>query len=353
MPPSWIAFVLGLLCIPACCGAAPAASRRTGQVVRLEGDLDYMAQVDAVRQKLMEARRDGVGLICLEIGARAWRLDVALALGELLAASEPPAAAFVPEGAGAGAFVAAARANAGAFAYSNGKWELRESDIARDAAPEPARLKKEEKNWTGKAAGEGGGLALASLREAILEPAKGFWLLAEPGSVRTGLGTREGAKVLAAVGSDRLVMSEAELIQIGLVRGPALDARAVLSELGVTETLRTEAAGSSLESQREKVVAMVEKAQAALADAERGIREANTQTGGQWKPERESVALAREQLSAIAAALKEVPEILRTPAPGQPESVRRPAAHEQRWNHLQAQLAGRADRIEKAINNRR
>lgn len=337
-------------------------------VLEMHAGLDHLGQAGELKEQVRAAKAGGARLVCVEMSGRTWRLDVAEAVGEVLAASEPPAAVFLKgrEGeVGLGLVVAASRANAGCWIETGTTLVAGADDDARELVADAKSIKSQEAKW--KKEDERSAFAKwGVLRASLLDPSVGAWMkVGNDGSIAIYPGgpeapQRSEAARVVTIAEERAKESRlaaADGVLIGLCRGTAADARAAseasLEPLGWkrAEMRERKPVGPSLAELRDSAEELLKKTDKSLDAAEEPLK---------LQPERRQIAPNKQHAAAASAKplLDEAagtisraealfqgsPEVLRLPAPGQSDTGQRAQQFESRWRQ---QLQKLKDRLEK------
>ncbi|MFO0862091.1 MAG: hypothetical protein U0570_16230 [Phycisphaerales bacterium] len=359
-----------LACLLACfCAAAPTPPRVIAWVLQVQQGIDHARQASDLKEQLQAAKASGARIVCVELQGRAWRLDVAQAIGDVLANAEPPAAVFISgDQPGLGLLVAGSRAGAGCWVQTGATFVARPGENQRELA-ETKEIQAVESRWK-KSDGQSGFARWSGLRAALLDPAVGCWMtLGSPIEIGTGPAPAGAAATpLAEPGGRELRLKAADAQALQLCAGQAADVRACLElalermNLGKPELRETRALGASIAQRRDAAETLLRAADTAMDDAEKPLKTRVESREVAPNRKHEAAAEAQAFLDRAAQALKDLesalladPEILRLPAPGQADTGQKPGRFETRWrSELQrakdrlAKQQLRADKLAKA-----
>ncbi len=359
--------LLALISLVAVASAGVPPARTIAWVISLRGGLDHAAQVRELEDQLREAKSGGARLVCVELSGRAWRIDVADALGAVLERSEPPAIALVKSedgDIGLGPLIAASRASSGCWVEPGRPLTIAPNDNARDLASDARELKKQESAWV-KGDEKSPLATYDALRSAIIDPKAGCWMSVSKGGgvmVYPGEPTSqerlqaERVAVFCGKGASRLSIDVADAVALRVCRGSAAGAQAAIEAAlegsgGVRPEIReTRSVGAPLAERSAAVHRLVDESEGFLARAELELKAKDPDTGLAMKRAKAMVRTAREKLERASALIREVPEILRTMAPGEIDAGQTPSEHESRWKRTLQRLSDRAAKIEAKID---
>lgn len=326
--------------------------------------LDHANQASELRSQLAAAREGGAKIVCVEFAGESWRLDVAQEVGDVLAASEPPAIAFVRADSGRAplAFlVAGCRAPAGCFVQAGTSFASDESGNARELA-DAKQMKAVETQWK-KLEGRSAFAPYEGLRAAMLDPSIGCWMTPAKGGsyeVRAGsvLPQSENPVVLCEPGAKSLTLSAQNAIALGLCGSEAVDARtaleAALQKTGGAkpEMRERRAVGQPLTGLRDRADSLLDRAATEMDGAEIHLKLKADSKQIAPNKKHEAAALAKPGLDAADAAIRDAeeivrvnPEILHMPGPGQSDTGQRVGQFQTRWRSKMQQAKDRSEKL--------
>lgn len=344
--------------------AAPPAQRSIAWVLELHSGLDHASQAQDLKSQIESARASGAKIICVEFKGKLWRIDVAQAVGEVLANSEPPAVAFISSDSGEAplAFlIAGSRAGRGCWIETGTTLVSDSSGNSRDLA-EPKAIAASETFWK-KSDTKSPFAPYEALRAAVLNPALGCWMLPKsPNKFEIGAGkppVSAGAVIiLSEPGAQTLTLRAPDAVALGLASSIAPDSRtaleAALASIDGTkpEMRERRPVGSTLDARRDRAESLLERAEKSmdLAQPHLKIKAESTELAPGQK--HDAAARAKPALDAASAAIAEAelvlqsdPEILRLPAPGQADTGQKPGQFEARWRSKLQQAKDRLDKL--------
>lgn len=350
-------------------GAMGQMPRSVVWVLEMHDGLTHLGQASELKEQIRAAKSGGARLVCIELSGQDWRIDVAEAVGEVLAKSEPPAVVFVRAekgNAGLGLLVAGSRANAGCYVESGAMLVASEGMNKNELAPDAKAIKLAETKW--KKEDERSSLKeFGALRGAIFEPGVGVWVSfgkdgqaaafpGEPDSVERALGR---IVVLAKKRDTEVRLAGEEAASMGLCSGSVEDARGAsekaLDPTGVkkAEMRERRAVGPSLGERREEALEILKTAERAIEAAEVPLKLDVERLQIAPNQQHAAAALARTQLDEASRAIADVerlfrgtPEVMRLPAPGQSDTGQRAATFETRWRQQLQKLKDRFAKTE-------
>lgn len=343
--------------------AAPPAQRSIVWTLELHNGLDHISQAQDLKAQIAAARAGGAKIICVEFKGEPWRIDVAQAVGEVLAASEPPALAFVAADSGEAplAFlIAGSRASRGCIVQSGIVLVASASGNARELA-ETKPITTTEAFWK-KSDTLSPFAPYDALRAAMLNPALGCWMLpGESNKFEVGAGTpivSSGAIILSEPGAPTLSLRAQDAVALGLAASTAPDARAALDTVLASldgskpEMRERRPVGASLQVRRDRAESLLESAAKSMDLAEPHLKLKPDSTKIAPGQKREAASLARPDLDAASSSIAEAeailkadPEVLRLRGPGQADTGQTPAQFQARWRSRIQQAKDRLDKL--------
>lgn len=343
--------------------AAPPAPRSIAWVLELHHGLDHASQAQDLKSQIAAARAGGAKIVCVEFKGALWRIDVAQAVGEVLAASEPPALAFIASDSGEAplAFlIAGGRASRGCIVQSGVVLVASASGNARELA-ETKPITSAESFWK-KSDTQSPFAPYDALRAAILNPALGCWMLTgDSNRIEIGAGTPiapSGAIILSEPGAPTLSLRAQDAVALGLVSSTAPDARAALDSVLASldgskpEVRERRPVGAQLQVRRDRAESLLESAAKSMDLAEPHLKLKPESTEIAPGQKREAALLAKPGLDSASSSIAEAesifnadPEILRLPGPGQADTGQTPAQFQARWRSRIQQAKDRLDKL--------
>ncbi len=341
----------------------PAARPVAGRVshVHLTGDLEAIAPVRRLGEVIDRAGRDGDSLVVLELDGDRGRLDVALALVDVIRGSATPIAVYLADGrdhrVGCAQLCVAVAARDAVIEPGTGV-RSEPGDGLRDLAPDKTDWERVVRELSGtmyaslRERGGPGDLAQAIVGGAGDDVPREAWAVfaadgaGEAKVVFEDPGRAEGGGVVwalmgrSASGLPRLSLSSEQLRSLRAVRALAASAGGVPAALGIKGSARPRA---TIDATIGRVRADVENDLNAADDL---LRRA-TDDLDLPKPPRADVSddvyrraarAAREKLKGASERLvrservvEEYPELARTAAPGQTDVAGTPSVYAARW----------------------
>lgn len=343
--------------------SAPPALRSIAWVLELHSGLDHASQARDLKAQIESARASGAKIICVEFKGKPWRIDVAEAVGEALAASDPPALAFISSDSGEAplAFlIAGSRAGRGCWIETGTTLVSDASGNARELA-RPEAIAACETFWK-KSDAKTPFAPYEALRAAVLNPALGCWMLPESANMfQIGAGRPPSSAgpiiIFSEPGAPSLTLRAQDAVALGLAASIAPDSRTALETAlasidGSKPDMRERRpVGSTLDARRDRAESLLESAGKSMDLAQPILKMNAESTELAPGQKHEAAARAKPPLDTAAGAISEVelvlqsdPEILRLPAPGQTDTGQKPGQFESRWR---AKLQQVKDRLEK------
>lgn len=345
--------------------SAPPAQRSIAWVLELNDGLDHISQARDLKTEIAAARTGGAKIVCVEISGKPWRLDVAQAVGEVLATSEPPAIAFIKSESGEAplAFlVAGARAGKGCWIETGTTLISDTAGNARELA-DPAAIKAAETFWK-KSDAQSPFASYDALRSAMLNPALGCWMITRSGGkleLNSGTPTAAAGPMtsLCEPGATTLKLRAEDAVALGLSTAIATDARSALEAAlekmngSKPEMRERRPVGATLVARRDHAESLLDRADKSMDEAQPHLKLKAESKEIAPNRKHEAAALAKPALDAASAAIQEAeatlradPEILRLPAPRQADTGQKPTQFETRWRNKLQQAKDRLEKLQ-------
>ncbi len=378
--PAWTASlaILALTGVPAGAQDEPAGGPRSGRIrhVLIRGDLEALAPVARLGDEIERARREGDGLVIIEMDGDRGRSEVALAVFEAVRGSRTPVAAYLADprdrAVGAAQLAACLAAKDRLIEPGTSVRASAGDDLAHLSSPDADDVERVARELSGAAYARFADMGAPADLASLLVPARGepwprdAWALFPAGSAPMvvfeepqGSAEDPGAPVKlsarARAGGVLLVLDADRLKRLGVVRATAPSANGIPSLVGAKGLVRTRVTiDFTLAAPRRSV-------ERDLAEVDELLRRATDDLDLPRPPRQdvsedvyrraagaafEKIRGARTALERAEALVTEYPELTRTPAPGQTEVAGKASVYATRWRSAFQSRADRAGTLE-------